>query len=116
MRPLSLIAAKLALLVVHDLVEVLNQVQSDHAIVGGASLGEKGLPGLGRPGPQVVNVLGVEDGVDAAGPGLALAIVSGLLTYKGESSLGRKNSGRMINQVLELGYKVWTLLKISAAL
>lgn len=74
-RPLSLVVADLALLVIHLLIKVLNELQANNAVVGGTSLGQKVLARPGSSGPHVVNVLGVEDGVDA------MNIVRECLTY-----------------------------------
>lgn len=65
MRPLGLVGANQALLLIHLLVEVLDQVQAHNTVVGGADLIQEALSGGSRPGVDVVDVLGVEDGVDA---------------------------------------------------
>lgn len=46
-RPLSLIGTKESLLVVHALIEMLNELKSDDAVVGSTSLGEESLARLG---------------------------------------------------------------------
>lgn len=78
---------------------MFNQLEADDAVVGSAGFMEKlGLVGGGL-GEDLVNVLGVEDGVDAAVTRLARGLhdvpVSGLGAHKGESSLGRRNSDLM---------------------
>jgi hypothetical protein len=62
--PPLLVGAELALLVVHLLVQVLDQLEADHAVVGRAGVIEELVSVLGRSGEDLVDVLGVEDLVD----------------------------------------------------
>ncbi|KAI6759627.1 hypothetical protein HG530_010307 [Fusarium avenaceum] len=63
--PLSLIVANLTLLVIHLLKKVLDKLQAHDTVVGGTGFGQKSLTSLNRSGPEVVDVVRVEDGVDA---------------------------------------------------
>jgi len=65
MRPLLLVYAERASLVVHLLVQVLNQLQTDHAVVGGARILQETGAVARWLGVNGVNEGGVEDGVDA---------------------------------------------------
>lgn len=65
MRPLLLINAEGASLVVHLFVQVLNQLKTDHAVVGGARILQN-AGAVGRwLGVDGVDVGRIEDGVDA---------------------------------------------------
>lgn len=65
MRPLLLVHAERPSLVVHLFVQVLNQLKTDHAVVGGACVLQN-AGAVGRwLGVDGVDVGGVEDGVDA---------------------------------------------------
>lgn len=65
--PGLLVGADVALLLVHQLVELLDEVEANDAVVGGAGLGEEVVARLGRSGPEAIDILRVEDGVDAVG-------------------------------------------------
>ena len=60
-RPLLLVWSEISPLVVLALVHLLNEFQSDDAIVGGASLGQKVVAVPCRLGEEGVDVFGVED-------------------------------------------------------
>lgn len=64
-RPSRLIRTKLAALVVHAFIEGFDQLETNHTVVGRASVSQQMLSVSGGLWVQVVNVLGVEDGVDA---------------------------------------------------
>ena len=68
-RPPPLVASQLPQLVVHALVQVLDQPQAHYAVVGRARVVYECLPVLGRPREQVVDERGVEYRVDAGGDG-----------------------------------------------
>lgn len=65
--PFLLVRPKGALLVVHDLEEVLDELQPDDTVVGGTGVGEKVGPVCGGLGVNGVDELGVKDGVDTTG-------------------------------------------------
>lgn len=63
--PLGLVGAENAALMVHDLVEVLDELEADDAVVGGLGVGkEVGAVSRGA-GVDGIDEFGVEDGVDA---------------------------------------------------
>lgn len=63
-RPLRLVGAEHAALVVHDLIKMLNELEADDTVVGGLGVGEE-VRAVGRgAGVDGVNEFGVEDGVD----------------------------------------------------
>lgn len=66
-RPLGVVGAEHATLVVQVLVELLDELEADDAVVSSAGLGEEVVAVPGRPGEHHVDVLGVEDGVDKGG-------------------------------------------------
>ena len=114
--PSRLVLSQLSSLVVHSLVEGLNELQPHYAVVRTSRVGEQVATVLGRLWVKRINVFGVEDGVYAVRVRSRYPRATGSGTYKGESSLGLRNSDRITSHVRELGYNVWMLLKISAAL
>lgn len=62
--PLALVDAEKALLVVEHLVQVVDELEADDAVVGGLGLLDEGAAVGLRLGVQLVDVAGVEDGVD----------------------------------------------------
>ena len=62
--PFLLVRPKGALLVVHDLEEVLDELQPDDTVVGGTGVGEKVGPVCGGLGVNGIDELRVEDGVN----------------------------------------------------
>ncbi len=65
MRPSALVTTELSSLVVHPLVELLDELESNDAVVGAARLGEQVAAVLRGLGIQRIDVPRVEDGVDA---------------------------------------------------
>jgi hypothetical protein len=63
--PLFLIRPKCPLLVVHDLVEVLDQLEADNAVVGGTRIGEEVRAVGWWFGVDGVDKFGIKDGIDA---------------------------------------------------
>jgi hypothetical protein len=106
--PLLLIRPKCPLLVVHDFEQVLDQLQPDDTVVGGAGIrNEVGAVGGGLR-VELINELWVKDAVDAASHVSSCTATSGhtFTTHNGESSLGLRKSDRMIMYVLLLGYRL----------
>lgn len=106
MSPLALVGAQLSPLVVHTLEQLLNEFESHYAVVCGTGLGQKIAAIPSRLWVKLVDVFWVENLVDTGIFSLECCLVVTFETYKGESSLGRRNSGRMTRYVCELGYKV----------
>lgn len=115
MLPLGLVGI-LDSLEIHLIVDFLNELDSDNAVVRGFV----GLEGaLALSGREVIELVGsfwvenfVHTGVELVSAGARRTV----MTYKGESSLGLMAVSLMMSEVLELGYRFWRSWKISAAL
>ena len=98
MRPLLLIRPKCPFLVVHNFEQVLDELQPDNAVVGGAGIREEVRAVCRGLGINSVDKLGVEDAIDTVNvsrrPVSHSAEPCGH-TYNGESSLGLRNSDRI---------------------